>query len=71
MATIVGDSAMSNSGREQARAHAFVELADTLVSAFDVTELAHRLVGHCVQPLSDSGTQPAPVILGSPAWPAI
>lgn len=40
---------MKPDGRENALALAFVSLADTLVSAFDVTDLLHSLVGHCVE----------------------
>jgi transcriptional regulator with GAF, ATPase, and Fis domain len=35
-------------GRENALTRAFVDLADTLVSDFDVAELLHSLVEHCV-----------------------
>ena len=39
---------MSATGHEQKLARAFVELADTLVSDYDVAELMHALVDHCV-----------------------
>jgi transcriptional regulator with GAF, ATPase, and Fis domain len=35
-------------GRENALTRAFVDLADTLVSDFDVADLLHSLVEHCV-----------------------
>ena len=35
-------------GRERALTRAFVSLADTLVGDFDVTDLLHSLVEHCV-----------------------
>ncbi len=40
---------MSGSARERALTQAFVGLADTLVSDFDVTDLLQRLVEHCVE----------------------
>jgi GAF domain-containing protein len=43
--------------REQALSAAFVEMADTLVADYDVVELAHRLVAHCVHllPVASAG----------------
>jgi GAF domain-containing protein len=40
---------MNNESRESALARAFVSLADSLVRDFDVTELLHGLVEHCVE----------------------
>ncbi|KAA1416919.1 GAF and ANTAR domain-containing protein [Nocardioides humilatus] len=40
--------------REHALASAFVDLADTLVSDYDVADLMHRLVGHTVRLLDVS-----------------
>lgn len=40
---------MDISDRENRLAKAFVQLADTLVSDFDVTDLMQRLVEHCVE----------------------
>lgn len=39
---------MSVTRRDHALAEAFVSLADTLVNDFDVAELLHNLVNHCV-----------------------
>lgn len=38
--------------RERALAEAFVDLSDTLVSDYDLTELAYKLVDHCVSLLN-------------------
>lgn len=40
---------MSTDNRDAALTRAFVELADTMVSDFDVTDLLQRLVDHCVE----------------------
>jgi transcriptional regulator with GAF, ATPase, and Fis domain len=45
---------MSDEQREKRLANAFVELADTLVSDFDVLDFLHTLAGHCVDLLDVS-----------------
>jgi transcriptional regulator with GAF, ATPase, and Fis domain len=44
-----GDDPMSEESREEGLAAAFVDLADTLVSDFDVEQHAHRLARHCAR----------------------
>ena len=43
------DTSSDVSGRESRMVGAFVEMADTLVDDYDVTDVLHRLVEHCVE----------------------
>ncbi len=46
---------MANSSREKELVETFVELADTLVTGYDVIELLHRLVVRCAHTLDVAG----------------
>lgn len=46
---------MTNASREKELVETFVELADTLVTGYDVVDLLHRLVTRCARTLDVAG----------------
>src|SRR6266498_6162031 len=58
---VLGSGGLAGQLREHRIARTFVELADTLVDEFDLTDFLHMLVDHCVDLL---GVTAAGVMLG-------